>query len=472
MQRDIREGGASTAVASDSRPVRRRLIFTIVALALMMMSVDTTIVATALDTLQQALRTSVNWAGWTITAYAVGIVVMLPISGELSDRWGDRNVFFLSVIAFTLASLGCGLADNIYVLIALRAIQAAGGAGFTPSATAIIVDHFGDERDRAVGLFGSIFSVGAMIGPIFGGFFVTYWTWRGIFFVNIPLGAAVVALGLRYIPHDSQKERGELPKIDSTGMAQLGIGLVAGMLAATYLGEPHARVFSALFLVPAVVAIAALWAFFRHIDRCAHPFIAPHLIHGRGFGAVNLVNALLGGLTSGAVALVPLYATARYGLNALDASTLLVAEGIAAIILSVVAALILRRTGYQRPLYLGGVVIIVGVVLLGLNPAGGLSPYTWLACSAFLVGAGSGAINPATRNAGLQLEPERSSTLAALRSMSMQIGTIVMVTIATAILATSREPGIMQARIFFVSALALVASLLLIPHVPEHRGSW
>src|SRR6185437_12071699 len=143
-----------------------------------------------------------------------------------------------------------------------------------------------------------------------------------------------------------------------------------------------------------------------------------------------------------------------------------------AIILSVAAALVLRRTGYRRPLYLGGAVIIVGLVLLALSPQAGISPYIWLACSAFFVGAGSGAINPATRNAGLQMEPERSSTLAALRSMSMQIGTIVMVTIATAILATSRRPGVVQAGIFFVSALVLVASLPLISSVPEHHGSW
>jgi len=471
VQGGAHEGGAC-ALASDSRPVNRGLVFTIVALALMMMSVDTTIVATALDTLQQALRTSINWAGWTITAYSFGYVVMLPVSGELSDRWGDRKVFFGSVIAFTLASLGCGLADNIYVLVALRAVQAAGGAGFTPSATALIVDHFGDERDRAVGLFGSIFSIGAMIGPIFGGLFVTYWTWRGIFFVNIPLGVAVVALGLRYIPRDRPKEQEKQSRIDSMGMAQLGIGLVSGMLAASYLGEPHAHLLSPMFLVSSIVAIAALWAFFRHINRRAHPFITPHLIYGEGFGAVNLVNASLGGITSGAVALVPLYATERYGLNALDASTLLVAQGIAAIILSIVAALILRRTGYHRPLYVGGAVIIAGLILLALSPAGGISPYVWLACSAFLVGAGSGTINPATRNAGLQLEPERSSTLAALRSMSMQIGTIAMVTIATAILATSRRPGVVQAGIFFVSALLLMASLSLIGRVPEHHGSW
>src|SRR5699024_7932360 len=105
-------------------PVPQLRVFLIISLALMMMAVDGTIVATALDALQKGLNTSVNWAGWTITAYAFGFVVMLPVSGKLTDRFGNRNVFLGSVIAFTLASLCCGLANNIHTLIALRALQA------------------------------------------------------------------------------------------------------------------------------------------------------------------------------------------------------------------------------------------------------------------------------------------------------------------------------------------------------------
>jgi len=134
----------------ESAPVRRVLVFTIVALALLMMSIDATIVATALHSLQHRLQTSINWARWTITAYSFGFVLMLPVSGKLSEQYGCRRVFLGSVAAFTIASLCCGLVDNIYLLITLRAVQAAGGAGFTPSATGIIVDHFGDARDRAV----------------------------------------------------------------------------------------------------------------------------------------------------------------------------------------------------------------------------------------------------------------------------------------------------------------------------------
>ncbi len=303
IQHSARWTNESVGPVQESPPVRRVLVFTIVALALLMMSVDTTIVATALDSLQHGLQTSINWAGWTITAYALGFVLMLPISGKLSERYGHRKVFIGSVVAFTAASLCCGLADDIYVLVALRAVQAAGGAGVTPSATGMVVDHFGNARDRAVGLFGSIFPIGAMIGPIFGGLFVSYWTWRGIFFVNVPIGMAVILLALRYIPQD-RPVGGTHPRMDAIGMMLLGSSLLAGMLAASYLGERDAYVLSSAFVVPLAIAIVTLWMFFRHIRRSAYPFIAPRLIHKPGFGAVNLLNVLYGGGTGGMVALI------------------------------------------------------------------------------------------------------------------------------------------------------------------------
>ena len=472
VQDNVRAAEAVLVPRSEKPPVRRALVFTIVALALLMMSIDSTIVATALHTLRNELHTSIDWAGWTITAYALGFVIILPVSGKLSEQYGCRRVFIGSVVAFTAASLCCGLADNIYMLVALRGLQAAGGAGFTPSATEIIVDYFGDARDRAVGLFGSIFSIGAMIGPVFGGLFVTYWTWRGVFLVNVPIGVAVVVLALCYVPRDRSRRGGSPPRMDAVGMALLGAGLLSGMLAVTYLAERNAHAASPAFVGPVVMAVVALWLFFRHINRSAYPFIAPRLISGSGFGTVNLINALYGGVTSGVIALVPLYATNRYGIDALNSGALLIAQGVAAIVLSIAGAFALRRTGYRTPLYAGGIVVAAGMLLLALSPVGGIPPYVWLAGSAFLVGAGRGINNPASRNAGLQLAPERSSTIAALRTMSMQIGTIVTISIDTAILANSHDPGGIQALLFAAAAGLLIAALPLIAHVPEHRGSW
>src|SRR5690606_18448130 len=114
-------------------------------------------------------------------------------------------------------------------------------------------------------------------------------------------------------------------------------------LAISYLGERNADLWSFAFAAPSIIAIAAAWMFFRHIGRSAQPFIAPRLIYGPNFGAVNLVNMIFSGITIGAVALIPLYAANRYKIDAFDAGTLLIAQGVAAILMSVTMALTLRR---------------------------------------------------------------------------------------------------------------------------------
>lgn len=453
-------------------PIRHGLVFAIIAIALMMMSINSTIVATALHALQHGLDAPINWTAWTITAYSLGFVLALPVTGMLSEQYGRRRVFAGSIVVFTIASLLCGMAEDIYTLIALRTLQAMGGAGFTPSATGLVVDHFGERRDRMVGLFGSIFPVGAMIGPVFGGLFVTYWSWRGIFWINVPIGVLILGLTLRFIPKDRPGNARPRKRTDAVGMLLLGGGLLFGMLAISYLGERGARPWAPEFLVPLVLAVLALWGFQRHIRRSPHPFVAPHLIAGPGFGHVNLITMLYGGIPSGMVALIPLYATDRYGIDALGSGILLVAQAAAAFVFSIAAVFALRRTGYRLPLLAGGIIVAFGMAALASTPLPGLTPYAWLAGAAFLVGTGSGTLNPANRNAGLQLAPEHASTLAALRSMCMAIGSIIAIGIATAILAGVEDPGSAQAWIYATVALLLLAGLPLIARVPEHRGAW
>lgn len=456
----------------ESQHIRKGLVFTIVALALLMTTVDSTIVATALDTLQRDLHTTVNWVGWLLTGYSFGLVLMLPISAKLSIRFGHRRVFLVSVAVFTVASVFCGLSSNIFVIIILRVIQAVGGAGITPSVTGIIVDHFGSSRDRAVSFFGSIFPIGAMIGPIFGGIFVTYWTWRGIFFINAPIGILVILLSLRFIPSDKPKENKANSKMDIPGIMWLAVGLLAVMLAASYLGESYATIWSLTFIGLLIVVIITITAFFRHINRITQPFIAPRFIYGKGFGSVNLLNAIFGGTSLGVISLVPLYAINRYGMSALNSGTLLVAEGIASITLSVIITMLLRRTGYRLPLYIGCSIIIVGVVLLSLNPLAGITPYIWLAGASFLIGVGIGLNSPPARNAGLQLAPENSATIAALRTLCLQLGQIFIIAIATAAIAGSSQRDNIQAHVYLLVALLFILCLPLVSRIPEHKGAW
>jgi EmrB/QacA subfamily drug resistance transporter len=460
------------AVPSEEAPAPHRVaIFSVVAMALLMSSLDGTIVATALHAIEHGLRSSINWTSWIITAYSVGQVLTYPLAGKLSNRVGRRRFFFISVVVFTVASLCAGLADNIYLLIALRAVQAAGGAGFTPSATGIITEHFGPARDKAVGLFGSIFPIGSMIGPVFGGLFVSYWTWRGIFFVNVPIGALLLLLGLHYVPRDRARPDDARRPVDIAGMALLGVGALALMLGISYLGETGASAASPLFIVPVAAGLLGLAWFGRHIRRTPDPFIAPAFIAGRGFGAVNVINILYGGAVAGLLALVPLYAVDRYRISTLGSGTVLTAEGLAVIVMSGLAAMALRRTGYRRPLYLGSVVIAIGFAGLALPPAG-MSPYLWLALAGCLIGLGSGWSSPASRNACLQLVPDQSPALAALRSTGRQVGQIVAVSVTTTIIAQPASAGELEARVFVAFALLLVACLPVIALVPEHRGSW
>ena len=122
----------------------------------MMASVDQTIVATALPALQHDLHASVNWSSWTITIYALGQILMMPLAGKLGDQFGRKKIFLGAAVLFTAASLCCGFASNIYLLVGLRGLQALGGGAFMPSATGIVAQQFGRDRDRALGLFSKI----------------------------------------------------------------------------------------------------------------------------------------------------------------------------------------------------------------------------------------------------------------------------------------------------------------------------
>jgi EmrB/QacA subfamily drug resistance transporter len=459
-----------TAEPGSGSTPHRVAIFSVVGMALLMSSLDGTIVATALKSIQHGLHSSINWTSWVITAYSAGMALALSLAGKLTERFGRRRFFLVSVAVFAVSSLCCGLATNIYLLIALRVLQAAGGAGFTPSATGLVVEHFGAARDRAVGLFGSIFSIGSIAGPIFGGLFVTYWSWRGIFFVNVPISALLIVLCLRFVPRDPDRQA-ERRSLDLSGMLLLAAGFLGLMTAISYLGGTGTHIWSPRFLVPAMVGLFGLIQFARHIRRVAEPLIAPLLITGKGFSAVNAINILYGGAVAGMMTLVPLYAVNRYRISALGSGTILTAESVAVIAISGVAVMALRRTGYRRPLYVGSALITTGVVLLAIRPPG-ISAYLWLTIAACIVGIGSGLSDPASRNAGLQLAPDRAPALAALRSTGRQVGQIAAVSVTAASLAASRSPGDLQAKVYIAFALLLALCSPVISRVSEHRGSW
>jgi MFS family permease len=159
--------------------------------------------------------------------------------------YGRKKVFMISVAIFTLSSLCCGFASNITLLLLARLIQALGGGAFIPSATGIVSDHFGEQRDRAVGMFTSILPIGGIVGPVIGGLFVSYWSWRGIFLVNVPIGLLLIVLTARFIPASAIRPSS---RIDRGGILLLAGMIATGMFGITYLGSGDVPLYSPVFL--------------------------------------------------------------------------------------------------------------------------------------------------------------------------------------------------------------------------------
>ncbi|MCW2540999.1 MAG: transporter [Frankiales bacterium] len=437
-------------------------------MALFMSSVDQTIVATALTTIQSDLHAKINWSSWTITIYAVGQVLMMPLAGKISDLYGRKKVFLIAATVFTAASLCCGLVDNIYLLVALRGIQALGGGAFMPSATGIVSDQFGRERDRALGMFTSIFPIGGIVGPVIGGVFVTYWSWRGIFLVNVPIGLLLIALGARFIP---SSPRQPAARIDIRGVLTIGVMLLSGMFGVTYLGTSGSSFGSPVFWAPMLVAVFAVVIFIQHTRRDAAPFISIELLVGHGFGVMNLINLIFGAAALGFGTLVPLYAEQRYGIHQLQAGTLLTARSVGVIAVAAVAAMALRRTGYRMPMIVGFTVMAIAMFGMATSPHG-LSAYSWLAVAGGISGLGMGLSVPASNNATLQLAPQHVGAIAGLRGMFRQAGGITAVSISTAVVARSSDPGVMLGHVFGIFALILLVAVPMVWAVPEHHGGW
>ena len=460
-----RGGGHGTQRAEP--PDRRKLVFAIVSIGLFMASIDQTIVATALPNIERELHVGINWSGWTISIYALGQVIAMPMAGKISDMYGRKKVFLISAAVFTTASLCCGFAGSMPLLLLARLIQALGGGAFMPSATGIVSDHFGEERDRAVGMFTSILPVGGIIGPVIGGLFVSYWTWRGIFLVNVPIGIVLIVATMKFIPASATRPSS---RIDVRGVALLAGLIATAMFGITYLGSGDVPLYSPVFLCCEAAAIALGCLFMRHSRRDAAPFVPYRLLRGRGFAIMNLINYVYGAAALGFAALVPLYAQERYGISALGAGTLLTARGIGMIAVAGAASMALRRTGYRWPMIGGFLLLVAGLAVMALGAP--MSPYGWLALGAGLTGLGMGLSVPAANNASLQLAPDQVAAIAGLRGMFRQSGAITAVSVTTSVIARSAHPGIVQAHVFVVFGALLLLMLPLVKLVPDHHGNW
>src|SRR4051812_14124199 len=263
------------------RPGRRWIFFGLACLCLLMYSIDMTIVSVALRTIVDDLNTSLALAAWTLTGFTLTQTVVLPLVGKLGERLGQMRVFIACVVTFTLGSLLCGLAPNIYLLILCRVLQALGGAGFMTSATAIVAREFPQTRSRMIGLFASILPLGGIVGPNLGGFIIQHFGWRLVFLVNVPIGIIAVPLlfwqshanGLLKMPARVSKHR-----LDIAGSALFAGAIVSVLLALTWLGDDPDLISTPVFWGLLASGLTFLTLFIRQERRAAEPVIDLSLV--------------------------------------------------------------------------------------------------------------------------------------------------------------------------------------------------
>ena len=184
------------------RDGRRMLILAICCLSLFMVGLDNTIVNIALPAIRTDLDASVSGLQWTIDAYTLVLASLLMLGGSTADRIGRRRIFQSGLLLFTVGSLLCGLAPGLGWLVTFRVVQAIGGSMLNPVAMSIVTNTFPDprERARAIGIWGAVFGISLALGPVLGGLLVHTVGWRAIFWINVPVGLAGMALAKRFVP--------------------------------------------------------------------------------------------------------------------------------------------------------------------------------------------------------------------------------------------------------------------------------
>ena len=425
---DAPQAAAATRTAAPSR--QAYLVFAVVGLALLMASIDSTIVAVGLPTLLTDLKTNLALVGWTLTGYQFAQSIVMPIAGKLSDEWGRKRLFLGAVGLFTLSSIAAGLAPNIYVLIIFRILQGIGGGTFLPSATGIVSDAFGDRRAQAIGLFGSIFPIGGIIGPNIGGLILDNMSWRWIFFVNVPVGVLLLIFGSMILPKGVQTINASNRKIDMTGVGLFVGAIFALLYAMTDLANANGHL-SALPFVLVALAVVQFALFVRHEDRTSSPMIDMRLLRWRPFVAVNVYNFLFGAVVFGVTGFIPYYATTAFGMTPGQNGLLLTPRSITMIIVSALTSLFIIRFRYRAPM-IAGLVIIAGslfvlsrgyhdLTIMGI----GLHSMVLLASLVALVGVGMGIANPASNNAALDLIPGKVAAATGMRGMSRSVGGVL-----------------------------------------------
>jgi EmrB/QacA subfamily drug resistance transporter len=410
---------------------RRKLVLVICCSSLFIVGLDSTIVNIALPSIGRELHASVAGLQWIVDSYILVLASLLMLSGATADRVGRKTIFLVGLAVFTAGSGLCSLAPGLGWLIAFRMVQAVGGSMLNPVAMSIITNTFTDraERARAIGVWGATWGLSMALGPVVGGLLVDSVGWRGVFWVNIPVGLAAIALTARFVP-ESRAPRPRRP--DPIGQALIVVML--GSLTYAIIEGPglgwHSPAILALFAVSAV-ALAVFVAYEAHRTE---PVLDPRFFRSAPFAGAVLTAISAFAATGGFLFLATLYLQDVRGMSALWAGLHLLPMAVVMALGAVLSSRILADRGARVPIMVSGAGFVAGSVLLSLLTAS--SGVALIIISFAVFGVGAGMVNaPITYTAVSGMPTEQAGVASGIASTSRQIGQSLGVAITGSILA-------------------------------------
>jgi EmrB/QacA subfamily drug resistance transporter len=348
--------------ASNTAPTRPPLaILLALALGVLLAALDQTIVATALPTVAGDLGGLTDLA-WVVTAYLVAETVSMPLYGKLGDVVGRKRVLVVAISLFLAGSALSGVSTSMVELACFRALQGLGAGGLIVTAMAVIADLVPPrQRARYMGMIGGVFAVASVAGPLAGGLLVDQLSWRWIFYVNVPVGAAALAVISAKLP---APERGERRPIDALGAALLSVAAASTVVVASWGGTKYAWD-SPTLLTLSVVAVLAATAFVAQERRAADPVLPLSLFAQRAFWSAGLSGLLVGMSMFGAVTFLPLYLQIVDGASATTAGLRMLPFVVGALLANAISGRLVSTTDRYKPYPVaGGALMVAGMVLL------------------------------------------------------------------------------------------------------------
>ncbi|HEY0718696.1 MAG TPA: MFS transporter [Streptosporangiaceae bacterium] len=420
---------------------RSWLILAICCMSLLIVGTDSTIVNVALPSIRRDLHASLSGLQWSVDAYTLVIGSLLMAAGSTADRFGRRRVFQLGLALFTLGSLLCSLAPSVTWLVVFRCLQALGGSMLNPVALSIVSNTFTERRARAraLGVWGAVFGISLALGPVLGGLLVSDVSWRAIFWINIPIGAAAIVLTQLFVP---ESRAGRARRFDPWGqllviiaLATLTYGVIDGPAAGW--GSP---LIVGMFAAAAVAAIALVLV----ESRRRQPLLEIRFFRSVPFSAASLIAVLSFGVLGGFLFLNTLYLQDARGYTALHAGLLTLPMAVLIFIFAPVSGRLVGTRGPRLPLVLAGLAIMAAALLL--LPLSDSTPVLWLLGTYVIFGLGFGLVNAPISNAAVSGMPDSQAGVAAsVASASRQAGSALGVAITGSLVAGASNAGLAAA---------------------------